>query len=334
MDTVTNKGLCQVCHTSTSFFRRGEAETVHPTTECVTCHTHNAMGGAFIGNGACNACHGDPPAAPRFVSGVNFGTMGNWSSAAFEKYSGGGGAHLVAAHVPKSATKTEEWNSCTMCHNGGEGSHQKLVPLKTHISNITVLLDPKYRFSNGFIVYTSEKLVNSPQKNVTGSCYNTSCHMSPSPKWDAVGGTTCETCHRMPPLDSSPGIREPETGRMKGNHETHGSGSLQACAKCHGDAVNAVKDYGNSHLGKAIRMQGNINSSPQGATYSRGFFNQTSVPPATLGTCSNVNCHFENPAAGVGQLPLCVARRLRPVPWCASRRRESPGHQRTRPEAW
>ena len=249
VDTSSKLGLCQICHTATKYYQAGVAERNHATTRCFDCHAHNAAGGAFLPAGTCNACHGYPPAAPTLVSGVDFGTMSDWSSAGFEKYSGGGGAHLVAAHVRKSARVTEGWNPCTMCH-GGDGSHQKLMPVNTHISNITLSLDSQYRFSDGFIVYTGAKLVNSPQKNVTGSCYNTSCHMSPSPRWGAVGPTTCETCHQMPPRDSSLGIREAENGAVKGNHETHGSGSRQACAKCHGESV--LTTYGNSHAQKTI----------------------------------------------------------------------------------
>ena len=95
IDTQTNQGLCQVCHTTTDFFKAGVAETQHPTTDCYTCHPHNATGGAFLPNVACDSCHGYPPAPRQVTSSVAFGTMNNWSSAAFEKYSGGGGAHLV-----------------------------------------------------------------------------------------------------------------------------------------------------------------------------------------------------------------------------------------------
>src|SRR6266581_292232 len=111
---------------------------------------------------------------------------------------------------------------------------------------------------------------------------------------------TCVDCHQMPPLDSPTGTRDSNTGAFKGNHQAHAGTTAATCVKCHG---NQVTSYTTSHRTKQIQMQqGNINGSPLGAAaaYSRTFFNQTSVPPATLGSCSSVNCHFEaaSPAWG------------------------------------
>jgi predicted CxxxxCH...CXXCH cytochrome family protein len=102
---------------------------------------------------------------------------------------------------------------------------------------------------------------------------------------------TCDFCHRMPPLDSPTGTRDAATGAVKGNHQGHAGTTAASCVKCHGDAVTA---YPTGHRTKAIHVQGNINNSPAVGAYSRTFFNQTSVPPNPLGTCANVNCHFES----------------------------------------
>ena len=113
--------------------------------------------------------------------------MSNWSSARFEDYSGGGGAHLVAAHVARSANPADGWTNCSICHNSGlAGSspyHKMTLPLSSHIDNVTIAVDPKYRFDNSFTVYTGAKLVNPPGQNQTGSCFNISCHLRPSPRW-------------------------------------------------------------------------------------------------------------------------------------------------------
>ena len=187
IDEGTNLGLCQVCHTATAHYRAGIPETNHPKTGCLDCHSHNAAGGAFKPKGGCDSCHGYPPAPKQTSTAVSFGVMGNWSSARFEDYSGGGGAHLVAAHVSKNARPSEGWVNCTMCHNSGSTEsapyHQMTLPVSSHISNITLEVDPKYRFDNSFTVYTGAKLVNPPQQNQTGSCLNISCHMSASPRW-------------------------------------------------------------------------------------------------------------------------------------------------------
>src|SRR6266581_3925391 len=103
---------------------------------------------------------------------------------------------------------------------------------------------------------------------------------------------TCIDCHQMPPLDSPTGTRDSNTGAFKGNHQAHAGATAATCVKCHG---NGVTSYTTSHRTKQINMNAIINASPKaGASYSRAFFNQTSVPPATLGNCANVNCHFES----------------------------------------
>ncbi|GFO60527.1 cytochrome c [Geomonas silvestris] len=186
VDNVTNRGLCQVCHTLTSHYRAGVPETGHYTSNCLNCHSHNASAGAFkpVG-GSCDSCHGYPP-APKMPK-LAFGVQGVWSSARFEDYSGGGGAHLVAAHIAPNAKPSEGFANCNMCHNGGRtGSttyHQMVTPVSTHISNVHVEIDPKFRFGDGFATYTGAKLVNPPARNVTGSCFNVSCHMTKTPRW-------------------------------------------------------------------------------------------------------------------------------------------------------
>ena len=107
----------------------------------------------------------------------------------------------------------------------------------------------------------------------------------------------CDFCHHMPPIDSPDGERDPDTGGVKGNHQAHAGATAASCVKCHG---SAVASYPTGHRTKAIQVQGNINGSPAGGAYSRTFFNQTSVPPSPLGSCSNVNCHFESVTAPWG----------------------------------
>ena len=178
-------GVCQACHTSTGYYKAGQGlEATHPTTGCLTsnCHPHNTTGGvAFAPSGDCDSCHGYPP-VPRNVAGLTFGVQNNWTSAKFEDYSGGGGAHVVAAHVPLSAKASDGWTNCTMCHTGGAAAHAKSMPIKNFIENVTVTMEPQYRLSNdAFVVYTTAKLVSGDNK--TGTCFNTNCHFRPSPQW-------------------------------------------------------------------------------------------------------------------------------------------------------
>lgn len=112
---------------------------------------------------------------------------------------------------------------------------------------------------------------------------------------------SCNGCHSMPPTDSA-GSRNASTGAFKGNHAGHAAAGVKSCTPCHGDGAAA---YTSAHSrvaaasGKAsiIRISDKIHnySTANGrASYTRGtFFNQTTVPPNPLGTCSNVDCHFE-----------------------------------------
>ncbi|GFO60933.1 cytochrome c [Geomonas silvestris] len=177
-------GVCQACHTATLYFKKGVNETNHPTTNCLDCHAHNATSGtAFEPNRACDSCHGYPPAPRKTLTAVSFGVQGNWSSARFEDYSGGGGAHVVAGHIPKNAKASDGWTNCIPCHAGGAAAHAKVIPARSHVENVSVKIDPKYRFSNDVLTsYTSAKLV-SGGANKTGSCFNVSCHFAPTPKW-------------------------------------------------------------------------------------------------------------------------------------------------------
>lgn len=108
----------------------------------------------------------------------------------------------------------------------------------------------------------------------------------------SIAATTCSSCHGMPPLDSSDGLRKPATGAFKGSHSTHlgATASPAECSKCHG---NSGYDSAHSKVsGNKINMSANINSSPATGAYSKAApFVQIANP--TLGSCSNVNCHFE-----------------------------------------
>ncbi len=188
VNTTTNYGFCQVCHTQTAHYRAGVPDTTgHPTSGCGSCHKHNPTngGGAFKPSADCNSCHGYPPLPKNvgLVQGTDFGVAGKYQYGQFEDYSGGGGAHVVAQHVNPNANKADGWANCGVCHNGG-ASHQMITPVSTHISNVKVAVDPKLRFnSTQFITYSGAHQVNPPAVNKTGSCFNASCHFKPSPRW-------------------------------------------------------------------------------------------------------------------------------------------------------
>lgn len=190
------RGLCQVCHTKTKYYRAGVQELNHPDSNCYACHPHNTKAGAFAPFGSCDACHGYPPVPKSAIVGAakpsgdplykqTFGTHGNYTSARFEDYSGGGGAHLW--HMATTVKATDGWGPCAVCHSGGNltpSSHVVKMPLKENISNVTVQIDTRFTFATpGFPSYSGAKLVNPPAVNQTGSCVNVACHFQPTPRW-------------------------------------------------------------------------------------------------------------------------------------------------------
>lgn len=117
----------------------------------------------------------------------------------------------------------------------------------------------------------------------------------------AFGASTCIDCHGMPPVDAP--YRNITTGGFRGNHQTHlpKSATANNCVPCH----DAAAGYTTGHMDGTIRVAANVNSSPAGATYSKGvFFNQTSIP--VMGSCSSVNCHFERATPAWGSAAFAV----------------------------
>lgn len=188
VNTVTNRGLCQVCHRSTKYYRAGVPETVHFATNCLQCHTHAGGGIAAFAASACDSCHGYPPVARNvgYTLKSNIGKLGNYTGARFEDYSGGGGAHSVAAHVSPTARPSDGFTACTTCHFDGVNSHNGTTPVKSNIGNVTVKLTQKRQFKPGVqSIYTSAKFL-TPPNNKTGTCYNLNCHFQKVPfKWSS-----------------------------------------------------------------------------------------------------------------------------------------------------
>ena len=73
---ATGNGVCQACHMPpTSHYVGGSYAGAFPSgsyLNCAQCHKHNEATGAFsLGAGACNSCHGNPPAAGTAASGYS-----------------------------------------------------------------------------------------------------------------------------------------------------------------------------------------------------------------------------------------------------------------------
>lgn len=122
-DPVANDGICQVCHTATSYHRYDGSGAAHNEgTDCVTCHPHDA--GFMPTGGDCTSCHG---AAQDNGDGIP-----------------AGGRRAVVGEFPVDDAHahygTELSNdACLVCHS-----------LDTHMDGYVELVDPDdgtiYRF--------------------------------------------------------------------------------------------------------------------------------------------------------------------------------------------
>jgi predicted CxxxxCH...CXXCH cytochrome family protein len=135
---------------------------------------------------------------------------------------------------------------------------------------------------------------------------------------ESYAALQCFNCHgdnattavpRDTPAGSLASYRNITTGAVKGSHQKHvglvvttASQAQAYCGRCHSGGAVSIGTYQSNHRSGTITMIKDINGSPvvtasyDGAGMQDGgsfvFKNQTSSP--TLGTCSNVNCHFES----------------------------------------
>lgn len=106
---------------------------------------------------------------------------------------------------------------------------------------------------------------------------------------------TCGSCHGNPPLDAA--YRNLSTGRFPGSHSTHATAAN--CPACHKPNVSFA------HLNRRIDFAAPLNGSPLAARY----LNVTSLawsPAPVFGSCTNVNCHFEQATPTWGSAPAAT----------------------------
>lgn len=107
----------------------------------------------------------------------------------------------------------------------------------------------------------------------------------------------CYQCHGTStgsdyrPIDAA--SRNYSTGGFTGNHRSHMAAPANpiTCRKCHNN-----QDYTANHRNDFINFSSNINSSPTRGKYIIGGSQVTSKAQSAtpvLGTCADVNCHFE-----------------------------------------
>ena len=106
----------------------------------------------------------------------------------------------------------------------------------------------------------------------------------------------CYQCHGTSVSDYRPAdavSRNYSSGGFTGNHRSHMAAPANpiTCRKCHNN-----QNYTSNHRNGFINLSSNINSSPLKGKYINGGSQITSKEQSTtpvLGTCADVNCHFE-----------------------------------------
>jgi predicted CxxxxCH...CXXCH cytochrome family protein len=246
-----NKGVCQVCHTRTAFYRQDGTGASHETgNDCKKCHNHTEGLAS-----TCTDCHGT---AGRIQNPLVLGTVDQRLAAAPPKdtdvpANAANDALRVGAHEAhvNQATYRDDALFCADCHAGS--SHQGT------------------RDAGWSALATADGTVPSPAA-ATGfdaaweaapTC-TTYCHgatltggSNRTPSWTdgyTAPGTaaTCGACHGTPPLlSSTPGENHPQntscddchgvgyeamTVAVKGNHiDGQYQGPANGCTACHGE---------------------------------------------------------------------------------------------------
>lgn len=118
---------------------------------------------------------------------------------------------------------------------------------------------------------------------------------------------SCSQCHGSTgdfrPIDAA--YRNISTGGFVGNHRTHMdlTATASACGTCHPGSDS----YVSSHRDGKIKLSSHINNSTPTTPYNNitSAWPQTATP--VMGTCSNVNCHFETTTPVWGSNPALTS---------------------------
>lgn len=299
---TTSTKVCEACHSQTNYHRYDSTATPDKThnnaTVCSNCHSHK---NAFSG-GACNSCHGYPP-ANNSVGSPGLATPATGSTIA--------GVHTFHTQTFSFA--------CTICHyntSGGGAQHQNgKVTLGFTLINGTPDNGSKYD-GQTTANYDSTGSWTSVSKTGTKSCSNIYCHgssMSPNAAlntswtWDNQSGT--HTCGGLPGGSCHGGnSTNPPT---KGSHQKHTawatSGGLSlACTVCHSSHTeyNVHHVDGNADWGFDTTTYPYLAGSVYRGTASGQI---TPVPSVTYGQCSSVYCHGSGTPTWGGAALACNA---------------------------
>ncbi len=287
-------GVCQVCHSSTTFWKADGSAGGHQNgaTRCGACHAHEqATNLAFKQIDATNNCGACHPAIPgaRHASHL--------SATPSQTYGD------TAVH----STTTDYDFGCGKCH---------ATPTAVHYDDGGGTAGDPYRADVAFDVdngtaATYPAIAQPPAATQTGptppglvfgwqdgACSNTYCHDpqggaytgidKKAVSWNTTQTLGCGACH-----DTANGKGTTALPYAHATHTTNAAGSYDyGCEKCHAStAASSSSLASGAGLGKAQHVDGDrydvaFNASPvaqPGSSYSGG----------TAGTCSATYCHSD-----------------------------------------
>jgi len=266
----TYDGVCEVCHTQTSFHRNAAAgDHTHNTgSNCFSCHNHEE---GFKISG-CTSCHGFPPTNLTLVGFTNPSSTGSTIAGAHDKHVNTKSYPCDACHYNSSGTGTTHNNSNVVtlgfnflggAQKGGTYNGQSAVTYNT-----TTTTPPTNVTNTG--AKTCTVYCHSTGQSTTDGSVATPTYASPV--WD--GTVACGSCH-----DKDIGVI------VSGSHNKHlastlagASNVVQGCGNCHTGAANNASSYNSTnHVNSSIDVSG---------TYSAG-----GAPGNGYGTCTAASCH-------------------------------------------
>ena len=324
---ATNDGICQVCHTATDYHREdGSGASHNEGAACTGCHPHDA---GFMPSGACDACHGAPPATGAHLvhfgiadlGQVIYGGTDNVSTPSAYGFQCGtchplsfglhnnGTVDVDLYDVAAPAGSLKSLNPDTAAYNSGGGTCSNVYcHSKTDWTSGTVespLTDPV----EGWILLDENgNLTYDPYTVNEFTVYMTV-------DWNG-GSLDCNGCHRNPPQTVWPAV-DASVGNSHAAVDDWGWENLHTynmasdplfCRVCHYDTVTDAMTW--SRIGGDITIfedvpiadkRFHVNGVKDVAfdpvnevTYStRTFgFGDSTYDPASK-TCSNVGCHLE-----------------------------------------
>ncbi|MBI5509403.1 MAG: CxxxxCH/CxxCH domain-containing protein [Deltaproteobacteria bacterium] len=313
----SGRGICEVCHTQTSYYRRtgGGAGGSHATSGCPGCHTHRS---GFNGQGNCSGCHYAPPPTAA-VGDVHLIHTGPSATTAYGGTSGNVSAAEYGFGCGKCHPLSTAWHQNDTAHDGSSPGMAKVVE---------IVFDSSAAPANPSAVWTAGTS-NAEQgqdgryfKYSAGTCAGAYCHGSfaggtaanvATFKTAAPNGGQCGDCHGA----------SAATPPVAGSHAKHAGagagGNLGLpCATCHEGVVDSVPTIANRMLhanGGANwdlqRTDGRMGlTAVYGPSGGRSEAGVKAPPSAVYGQCDNVYCHSNgSPVDGrQGAAPYAVAQ--------------------------